>query len=459
MSDCVEGFTVWTTIFVHLSARMETFMLGITRWHVFKVVAAILCIAGFTWLGMAYLIPAPPSQITIATSPKGEHYHALGTHYQGIAAGSELKVELRETGGAKENLRLLNDPNSGIQIGFMQGGISNSRLAPELMSLGRIDHQIFWLFSMGDTLTDLSQLKGKRIGLGAEGSGDRAVCEKILAVAGITYDNTTLQTVDPETVINNLDGGAIDAVFRNFSPESPVLDALLRDSRYHLMNFTEAEALTRIFPYLVRLVLPRGAIDLQRKLPISDTALIATTNVLMVRKEVHPAIVDLLAQAMSQAHGTPGLFQKAGEFPTETDPEYPMSQGARDFYKNGPSFLNWYLPFWMTNYAQRIIAVLVAVIAIVVPVFNYAPKVFLWFIHERVRRLYRRLRIVDRVLLSEPDTSEMKALHAELESIVRAANIVPMRSSELFFELKSHIDRTRSNLASAEMRKRTARVA
>ena len=70
------------------------------------------------------------------------------------------------------------------------------------MSLGRIDHQIFWLFSMGDTLTDLSQLKGKRIGLGADGSGDRAVCEKILAVAGITYDNTTLQTVAPETVIN-----------------------------------------------------------------------------------------------------------------------------------------------------------------------------------------------------------------------------------------------------------------
>src|SRR5262249_52943212 len=149
------------------------------------------------------------------------------------------------------------------------------------------------------------------------------VCEKILAVAGITYDNTTLVTVAPETVINNLDGGAIDA--------------LLRDSRYHLMNFTEAEALTRIFPYLVRVVLPRGAIDLQRKLPISDTSLIATTNVFMVRKEVHPSIVDLLALAISQAHGTPGLFQKVGEFPTETDPEYPMSQGARDFYKNGPS--------------------------------------------------------------------------------------------------------------------------
>jgi TRAP-type uncharacterized transport system substrate-binding protein len=435
-------------------------MLGFTRWHVFKMLAAILCVAGLTWLGMAYLIPAPPSHITIATSPQGEHYHILGTRYQGILSGTDIKVDLRLTDGAKENLRLLNDANSGIQIGFMQGGISNSRLAPDLISLGRLDHQIFWLFyPTGETITDLTQFRGKRIGLGAEGSGDRTVCEKILAVAGITYDNTTLVTVPSEHVINNLDSGGIDAVFRTFSPDSPILDALLRGPQYRLMNFSEAEALTRIFPYLVRLVLPRGAIDLQRKLPTADTTLVATTNVLMVRKGVHPAIVDLLAIAISQAHSSPGLFHKVGEFPTETDPEYPMSQGARDFYKNGPSFLNWYLPFWMTNYAQRVIAVLVAVIAIVVPVFNYVPKLFLWFIHDRVRRLYRRLRIVDNALLAGVGASEMKALQTELESIVRAANIVPMRSSELFFELKSHIDRTRGNFASAEARSRRAKVA
>ena len=435
-------------------------MLGFTRWHVFKMLAAILCVAGLTWLGMAYLIPAPPSHITIATSPQGEHYHILGTRYQGILSGTDIKVDLRLTDGAKENLRLLNDANSGIQIGFMQGGISNSRLAPDLISLGRLDHQIFWLFyPTGETITDLTQFRGKRIGLGAEGSGDRTVCEKILAVAGITYDNTTLVTVPSEHVINNLDSGGIDAVFRTFSPDSPILDALLRGPQYRLMNFSEAEALTRIFPYLVRLVLPRGAIDLQRKLPTADTTLVATTNVLMVRKGVHPAIVDLLAIAISQAHSSPGLFHKVGEFPTETDPEYPMSQGARDFYKNGPSFLNWYLPFWMTNYAQQVIAVLVAVIAIVVPVFNYVPKLFLWFIHDRVRRLYRRLRIVDNALLAGVGASEMKALQTELESIVRAANIVPMRSSELFFELKSHIDRTRGNFASAEARSRRAKVA
>src|SRR4029450_9067003 len=118
-------------------------MLGITRWHVFKLGAAILCIAGLTWLGAAYLIPAPPSQVTIATSPEGEHCYVLGTRYKGILADAGIKVELRLTDGATENLRLLNDANSGIQIGFMQGGISNSRLAPDLISYRPSDFLAF----------------------------------------------------------------------------------------------------------------------------------------------------------------------------------------------------------------------------------------------------------------------------------------------------------------------------
>jgi len=180
---------------------------------------------------------------------------------------------------------------------------------------------------------------------------------------------------------------------------------------------------------------------------------------LLARKDVHPAVVDLLAQTTLQAHSTPGLFRKVGEFPTETDPEYPISQGARDFYRNGPSFLNRYLPFWMTNYAQRFLAVLVAVIAIVVPVFNYGPKLFLWLIRDRVRRLYRRLRMVDKALLLEPDSARMQTLHAELENIARAANIVPMHSSDLFFELRAHIDRTRRHLASVDAQNGAAKVA
>jgi TRAP-type uncharacterized transport system substrate-binding protein len=425
------------------------FMLGMNRWQMLKMLAAILCIVGLAWLGLAYLIPAPPSKITIATSLAGDHYQVVGSRYQGILAGSDVEVQLQLTQGAKENLRLLNDPDSGIQIGFMQGGVSNSKLAPDLLSLGRIDHQMFWLFfPTGETLTDLTQLKGKRVALGSLDSGDRVVCEKILAVAGINYDNTTLLYFAPQDAVKALDDGTIDALFLNLSPDSPILHALLNGPQYRLMNFTEAEALTRIFPYLVRLVLPRGAIDLGRKIPPSDINLVATTNVVLVRKEIHPAIIDLLSHAILEAHSAPGLFQKVGDFPTQTDPEYPIAQGARDFYKNGPSYMNRYLPFWMTSYVQRIIAVLVAVIAIVLPIFNYAPKLYLWFIRERVRRLYRRLRVVEQELQTKLSSSQVQVLQSDLESIARAATILPKRNSDLFFDFNRHIEATRTHLAS-----------
>jgi TRAP-type uncharacterized transport system substrate-binding protein len=371
----------------------------------------------------------------------------VGSRYQGILAGSDVDVQLQLTQGAKENLRLLNDPNSGIQIGFMQGGISNSKLAPDLLSLGRIDYQMFWLFyPTGETLTDLTQLKGKRVALGSSDSGDRVVCEKILAAAGINYDNTTLLYFAPQDAVKALDDGTIDALFLNLSPDSPILHALLNGPQYRLMNFTDSEALTRIFPYLVRLVLPRGAVDLGRKIPPSDIDLVATTNVVLVRKEIHPAIIDLLTHAILEAHSAPGLFQKVGDFPTQVDPEFPMAQSVRDFYKNGPSFLNKYLPFWMTSYVQRVVAMLVAVIAIIVPVFNYAPKLYLWFIRQRVHRLYRRLRIVDKDLIAARSLSDAQALQTELESIARSASILPIRNSELFFELGAHVERTRAHL-------------
>jgi hypothetical protein len=287
------------------------------------------------------------------------------------------------------------------------------------------------------------------------------VCEKILASAGINYDNTTLLYFAPQDAVKALDDGTIDALFLNLSPDSPILHTLLHGPQYRLMNFTEAEALTRIFPYLVRLVLPRGAVDLGRKIPPSDIGLVATTNVVLVRKEIHPAIIDLLTHAILEAHSAPGLFQKVGDFPTQTDPEYPIAQGARDFYKSGPSYMNRYLPFWMTSYVQRIIAVLVAVVAIVLPVFNYAPKLYLWFIRERVRRLYRRLRAVEQELQTELSYSQVQVLQSDLESIARAATILPKRNSDLFFDFNRHMEATRAHLASrlVEARSPSAKVA
>src|SRR5208282_3537911 len=136
--------------------------------------------------------------------------------------------------------------------------------------------------------------------------------------------------------------GGLDAIFLALASESSIIQPLMRDPNVRLMSVSDTEALTRIFPYLVRLVLPQGVIDLERDIPPADVNLIGTTNAVLVREDLHPEIIDLLAKALMEVHAGAGTFQHAGEFPTPSDPEFTMADGAREFYKTGPTFLNKY---------------------------------------------------------------------------------------------------------------------
>ena len=49
----------------------------------------------------------------------------------------------------------------------------------------------------------------------------------------------------------------------------------------------------------------------------------------------------------------------------------------------------------MVSHVQRLLAVLLAAGVIVYPLFSFAPKLYRWFLQDRMRKLYRRLRIVE----------------------------------------------------------------
>jgi hypothetical protein len=187
------------------------------------------------------------------------------------------------------------------------------------------------------------------------------------------------------------------------------------------------------------------------------------------RKMVPPAAMSIAAKptitsrAMSAKcqHSAAGIFQRVGEFPTQTDPEFPMAEAAVDFYKNGPSLLQRYLPFWMVSHVRRLLAVLLAAGVIVYPLLNIAPKLYRWFLQDRMRKLYRRLRIVEKTMKESLTASQLAALQSDLESIYRVSAVLPMRHSETYFGLKRDIDATRTHLASrlVEARSQTANAA
>jgi hypothetical protein len=418
-----------------------------------RIAAAVLCVIAVVWLALWYFIPAPPHELTIAAGIKGGAFEHFANRYREILARHHVTLKLR-FGSVGESAQLIADPKSGLSGAFLFGGLLNSETAPHLVSLGRIDAAPFWIFYRGsESLERLSQLKGKRAYV-TIATGD--LVDRILAANGIKAGDIAVSTQrGAPAAAKLLQADKLDvAILPPIDLNAPSVQILLRDPNTRLMNVTQAEAITRLFPSLNRLVLPQGVIDLEKNVPPSDVNLIGSTSAFVVRKDLHPELIYLLAQTVKEVHGGGGVFQRPGEFPTQTDPEFPMAEEAVDYYKNGPSFLQRYLPFWMINYAKRIAAVLIAAVAVVIPIFTYTPRLYAWLVNLRLLRLYRRLRAVNAQLKGELTADRVAALQSDLENIDRAANVLPMRHSDLFFSLLMHIDMTRTRLAGrlAELR-------
>jgi hypothetical protein len=285
--------------------------------------------------------------------------------------------------------------------------------------------------------------EGKRFGANL----NARLIRDLLALNGLNSENTTLLQRTGPAAIKALKEGDLDVILLVDPLESPLIQSLLKDPDVRLMNVSQAEALTRALPYLNRLVLPNGVIDFKRNIPATDIDLIATGTSVVVRETLHPELIYLLAQTLQEEHGNAGIFQRAGEFPTQTDPEFPLAVEARDFYKNGAPLLQKYLPYWQITLAKRTAAIALAVIAVAIPMFTAVPRLYQWFEQIYLRKLYRRLRAVEAELASDLSTSQVEGLQASLESIDRDAKSLPIRHSALFFDLMMHVDLVRARIA------------
>ncbi|HZT24653.1 MAG TPA: TAXI family TRAP transporter solute-binding subunit [Pseudolabrys sp.] len=411
-----------------------------------RVIAAVAATIAVVWLALWYFIPAPPHELTIAAGIKGGAFEHIANRYKERLARHHVTLHFRYA-SAGGSTQLIADPKSGVSAAFLFGGLLNSETAPDLVSLGRIGAAPFWVFYRGaETLDRLSQLKGKRAYV-TVATGD--LVDRILAANGVKPGDLAVRPERGALEAQHLlQRGEVDvAILPPIDLNAPSIQVMLRDPNIRLMNVSQAEAITRLFPSLNRLVLPQGVIDLEKNIPPADVNLIGSTTAFVVRKDLHPELIYLLAEVMKEVHSGGGVFQRPGEFPSLTDPELPMAQEAVDYYRNGPSFLQRYLPFWMINYAKRVTAILIAAVAVVIPIFTYGPRLYAWLVNARLLQLYRRLRLVNAQLKRDLTADQVAALHDDLQSIDHAATMLPMRHSDMFFSLLMHVDMTRTRLA------------
>ena len=324
-------------------------------------VPVLLLVGGAIWLMLNYMQPAPPTRIVLSTGGQSGAYYAFAKRYEKVLDRAGIKLDIKTSAGSIENLKRLQDERSGVDAAFLQGGIASTKTAPTLQSVGRLFHEPLWIFYRGnETLDRLSQLAGKRLAIGPEGSGTRQLALQVLEPSGVSAASATFLPLGGAEATKALEEGAADVLFTVAAPEAPQVQSLLRAPGVRVLSLAQAEAYVRLFPFLTRLVLPQGVVDLVRNIPAADVVLLAPAAVLVVREDMHPALASLLAQAASDVHQSPSLFARASEFPKAVDPEFAVADSAARFYKNGPPFLQRYLPFWLANFVERMIVLGVA---------------------------------------------------------------------------------------------------
>ena len=306
-----------------------------------------------------------------------------------------------------------------------------------------------WVFYRGnETLDDLSQLRGKRINIGPEGSGVRKFALDLLKVAHFPNPLTELYELPHSTSTKAMREGRMDAVMVFGTPDSPMVQEMLQSKDIKLMNFSQAEAYTRLFPGLSHVVLPKGILNLSEKYPPADIHLLASTANLIVRKSLHPALGYLLLKASVEIHGGAGWIHRAGEFPSLKTQDFPISDQAQRFYKSGGSVLYDSLPFWAATFIDRMLLILIPLGVILIPLIGITPWLYTWRNRSKYYHWYRELRDLDRELRDHfrPENSRhYQERLLQLEKAVDRIKISVTFYDEVFI-LKEHIQMVREKL-------------
>lgn len=294
---------------------------------------------------MAFSGAASAQNLSIATGGTGGTYYPyggglaelIGKHIDGVKATAEV------TGASVENMALISKQDSDLAIaladtvydGFKGEGAFEGRAVTEARALASIYPNAVQIVTLGDSdIKALSDLKGKRVSVGAPGSGTEVNAEAILTANGISYDTFEPQRLNFNETADALRDGDIDVGFWSVGPPtSSILNlAATRDIRILPLSEEEVTAAQEKEPVFAAYTLRKGLYEGMDE----AVSTISIPNVLVVNS----AMDEELAYQI-----TKNMFEHVDELiavhpaANDTTPEFALSSTPIPLH---PGAIRWY---------------------------------------------------------------------------------------------------------------------
>lgn len=308
----------------------------------------------------------PPQSVVIQAGPPGGSFDVHARRYAREMALRDVRVAVRNQDDSLRIIDKVQDALGGVQIGFTAQRVAEQRY-PDVASAGVVELQPLFLFLRRDQPAPATPagLAGHRIVMPLEGSATAQAARDLLACYGVTGSNAALQFLQMDQAAQALQHGEADAGFFMLAPSNALVRRLATDPALVAYSFDDSLGIARNIDYLRPATLARGALDLTGPLPRRDLALVGANVDVVVRKDIHPAVLYALLLAMDAEHKGQTLVSDAGEYPRQSGAALPIHPLAEAWRKSGTPWLYTHLPGSMAGVVDAYWGPLLALLTLV----------------------------------------------------------------------------------------------
>ena len=284
-------------------------------------------------------------QLSIATGGTGGTYYPVGgglaeivnNHVEGYSATAEV------TGASVENMGLIATGDADLAIALAdtvaQAYAGTGRFEGQQLNMVRglaslYANMVHIVTLEGSGITSLEDLRGKRVSIGAPGSGTEVNTAAILEANGISYDDIDEQRLNFNETADALGNGDIDAGFWSVgAPTSSLLNlATTQDIVILSLTQEEMEAAMVADATFAMTTLPGGSYNGVDE----DILVLGIPNVLTVSSEMSDDLAYELTKAMFENIAElravhPAANETTIEFSMAATP-IPLHAGALRYY-------------------------------------------------------------------------------------------------------------------------------
>ena len=388
----------------------------------------------------------PPSTLRLATGPEGEHEYRTAQLYKEFMAEKGIDLEIIPTPGSLEIMRLIQtgDADAGLMLNAANFEADND---DGLIALAAVNLVPIWVFYRSELetdgpLTDLADLRGRRVSFGYGESGTRALSRLLINIARMSESDFQIVEASPQESADQLLAGDIDAMLLVSGVNSDAIFSLLLAPGVEILNFELAETYTRLIPFLRTVTLLEGSLNVSARDPAEDKHLLTDAGVLVADEDLHPDLQMLLLSAATDAQGKQfDLFPSDDIFPSTDDLTLPVSTVTHQYLAEGQTPLQRYLPFWIASPLERFYLLILPFMLLLYPLLRNTPTAYSAYMRRRVFVWYKRVRALELGIhtysIAELDEHirELETLQLRLTETIN----VPTGYLQTFYNLRVHI--------------------